>query len=86
VGVIGHEIGHVALRHGTNQASKAAVTQGIAQGGLAILGGVIGTNSLGGIIANLATGFGANSILLKYSRDAERQADLAGTYLLYDNP
>ncbi len=84
-GVIGHEIGHVALRHGTNQASKAALTQGIAQSGLAILGGVIGRDSLGGVIANLATSFGANSILLKYSRDAERQADLAGTHMLYDN-
>ena len=80
-GVVGHEIGHVALRHGTNQASKAS----LAQGGLALLGGLLGADSIAGIATNLAAGFGANSILLKYSRDAERQADLAGTYMLYDN-
>ena len=40
-GVIGHEIGHVALRHGTNQASKAQVYQAP----LAILGGVLGGDS-----------------------------------------
>lgn len=28
--------------------------------------------------------FGANSLLLKYSRDAERQADVAAVQMLYD--
>src|SRR5438132_7504275 len=42
-GVMAHEIGHVALRHGTNQASKAY----IAQAPLSILGGVLGSNSVG---------------------------------------
>jgi hypothetical protein len=32
----------------------------------------------------LGIGFAANSILLKYSRDAERQADLMGAQMLYD--
>lgn len=80
-GVIGHEIGHVVLRHGTNQASKAY----LAQVPLSILGGVIGSNSIGAVIAQLGIGFGVNSIILKYSRDAERQADLAGTQILYDS-
>jgi len=37
-GVMAHEISHVALRHGTNQASKAELTQG----GLGIVGGLFG--------------------------------------------
>jgi len=80
-GVMGHEIAHAALRHGTNQATKAY----IAQAPLAILGGVVGSNSVTGILAQIGAGFGANSLLLKYSRDAERQADLMGTQILYDS-
>ncbi len=77
--VIAHEIAHAALRHGTNQASKAY----IAQMPLAILGG-LGGQSVGSVLAQIGGGFAANSILLKYSRDAERQADLVGTQILYD--
>jgi Zn-dependent protease with chaperone function len=80
-GVIGHEIGHVALRHGTNQATKAYFTQGL----LGILGGVMGSSSVGAIATQLGAGFVASSVLLKYSRDAERQADIIGTQILYDN-
>src|SRR5437867_7833157 len=79
-GVMAHEIGHVVLRHGTNQVSKAY----LAQAPLSILGGVLGSNSVGSVLAQLGVGFAANSILLKYSRDAERQADLMGTQTLYD--
>lgn len=80
-GVIGHEISHVALRHGTNQASK----QYLAQAPLAILGGFLGKNSVGAILTQIGTGFALNSVLLKYSRDDERQADLMGTQILYDS-
>jgi predicted Zn-dependent protease len=80
-GVMGHEIGHVALRHGTNQATKAYAWQLP----LAAVGGVVGSNSLAGVLAQLGAGFAVNSVLLKYSRDAERQADLVGTQILYDN-
>jgi hypothetical protein len=76
-----HEIAHVVLRHGTNQVSKAY----LAQAPLSILGGVLGSNSVGAVLAQLGIGFAANSILLKYSRDAERQADLMGTQILYDS-
>jgi hypothetical protein len=75
-----HEIGHVVLRHGTNQVSKAY----LAQAPLSILGGVLGSNSIGSVLTQLGIGFAANSIFLKYSRDAERQADLMGTQILYD--
>jgi Zn-dependent protease with chaperone function len=80
-GVIAHEIGHVALRHGTNQASKAYV----AQAPLAIVGGVLGSNSVGGVLTQLGVSFATSSLLLKYSRDAESQADLMGTQILYDS-
>ncbi len=79
-GVLGHEIGHVALRHGTNNASKAM----LAQLPLAALGGIIGQGSIGGQLAQLGIGFGLNSVMLKYSRDAERQADIVGAQMLYD--
>ena len=79
-GVIGHEIGHVALRHGTNQASKSY----LAQAPLAILGTFMGNNSVPAILAQVGTSFAASSILLKYSRDDERQADLMGAQILYD--
>jgi hypothetical protein len=79
-GVIAHETAHVALRHGTNQASKASAVNLP----LAILGGLLGSESTVAAIAQLGAGFTANSILLKYSRDAESQADLMGTQMLYD--
>jgi Zn-dependent protease with chaperone function len=80
-GVMSHEIGHVALRHGTNQASK----QYLAQAPLAILGSVLGGNSAGAILAQIGTGFALNSVLLKYSRDDERQADLMAAQILFDS-
>ncbi len=80
-GVIGHEIGHAALRHGTNQMTKATAMQLP----LAVLGGVVGSNSIVGLLTQVGANFGTQSILLKYSRDAERQADLVGTQILYDN-
>ncbi len=80
-GVIGHEIGHSALRHGTNQMTKATALQLP----LAVLGGVVGNNSIVGLLTQVGANFGAESILLKYSRDAERQADIVGTQILFDN-
>ena len=80
-GVMAHETSHVALRHGTNQASKASA----AQLPLAILGGVLGNNSTGAALAQLGAGFTLNSIMLKYSRTDESQADIMGTQILYDS-
>ncbi len=80
-GVIGHEIGHVALRHGTNQMTKATAMQLP----LAVLGGVVGSDSIVGLLTQVGANFGAQSILLKYSRTAENQADIVGTQILYDN-
>ncbi|MCI0402649.1 MAG: M48 family metallopeptidase [Acidobacteria bacterium] len=83
-GVMAHEISHVALRHGTNQLTKAAY----AQGGLGILGGLLGSGSGGAStaeqIAGLGIQLGFSSVFLKFSRTAESQADIMGTQILYD--
>jgi hypothetical protein len=78
-GVMAHEISHVALRHGTNQASKANLIQlpAMLAGALAGRGG-----SMLGQLAQLGIGLGANSVLLKYSRNAERDADLLGARIM----
>jgi beta-barrel assembly-enhancing protease len=79
-GVMAHEISHVILRHSTEQASKAA----FAQLPLAVLGATIGRGAAGQI-AQLGVAFGAQSLFLKYSRDAEREADLLGSQIMYDS-
>ncbi len=79
-GVLAHEIGHVALRHGTNQASKGQLVSAP----LAILGGIFGGGGVAGLLTQVGVGFAANTVFLKYSRDAERQADLLGAQILYD--
>ena len=78
-GVLAHEMSHVALRHGTHQASKAYLSQA----GLGILGGLLGKN--GGntaTIVNAIGGLGLNAAFLKFGRDAEYQADLLGAEIM----
>jgi len=77
-GVLAHEIAHVALRHGTNQASKANLIQLPAM----IAGGLLGGGSMLGQLARLGIGLGANSVLLKFSRTAESQADQLGAEIM----
>jgi hypothetical protein len=79
-GVIAHEISHVALRHGTQQASKAY----LAQAGISILGGLLGGKVGQGTaqVINAVGGFGLNALFLKYSRDVETQADVRGSQIL----
>jgi beta-barrel assembly-enhancing protease len=76
-GVMAHEIAHVALRHGTNQVSKAY----LAQAGLGALGGILGKGQTSDIVGAVG-GFGLNSLFLKYSRNAEEQADIVATQML----
>ena len=79
-GVVAHEISHVALRHGTHQASKAY----LAQAGIGILGGILGGKVGQGTaqIINAVGGLGLNALFLKYSRDIETQADVRGSQIL----
>ncbi len=76
-GVLAHEISHAALRHGTNQASKANLLQLPAMIGAQMAGG-----GITGMLAQLGVGLGANSLLMKFSRNAERDADLLGTRIM----
>jgi beta-barrel assembly-enhancing protease len=78
VGVMAHEIAHVALRHGTNQVSRANLVQIPAM----LAGAMVGNGSLLGQLAQLGVGVGANGLLLKYSRDAERQSDILGARMM----
>ncbi|HEV8365999.1 MAG TPA: M48 family metallopeptidase [Gemmatimonadaceae bacterium] len=80
VGVLAHEMAHVALRHGTTQASKAY----LAQSGLGILGGLLGSRSSTAKIVNAVGGFGLNAAFLKFSRDYEYQADATGAQIMAD--
>lgn len=77
--VMAHELSHVALRHGTAQASKAQLAQGAA----GLFGGLFG-GSTGGALLTQGVALGAGGLLLRYSRTDETQADVMGTQVLYD--
>ena len=75
--VLGHEIGHVLARHGSQQAQRAQLGQfGVL--GAAVLGGIVTGN--GRVAEGIAQygGQGAQLLLMSYGRDAEREADQAG--------
>ena len=77
--VMAHELSHVALRHGTNQVTKAEWAQGI----FSIASGIFGDSTGGSLLTQLGA-FAAGGVLLRYSRTAESQADVMGTQVLYD--
>jgi hypothetical protein len=77
-GVMAHEISHIALRHPTNQVSKAYV----AKSGLRMIRKVTGAD-IGGILEQVG-GAGANLLFLKFGRTAETQADLEGARIMAD--
>jgi hypothetical protein len=81
-GVMGHEISHVVMRHSTRQASR----QMKAQLPLAILGGVLGATVGGalGSLTHMGMSITAGSVFMKYSRDAEIEADMVGAQIMYD--
>ena len=81
VGVMAHELSHVLLRHGTANVSKAQnpwlqIGQLAGQIGGAMVGG-----QLGSLIGQGAQ-FGLGTLLLRYSRDFEKQADLLGAQIM----
>ncbi len=78
-GVMAHEISHVALRHGTNQVSKAY----LAKAGIGLLGGIFGGGGTAtGSIMQAVGGLGLNALFLRFSRTAESQADIMGTQIM----
>ena len=81
VGVMAHELSHVLLRHGTANVSKAQnpwlqLGQMAGQIGGAMVGG-----GAGAMIAQGAE-MGLGAMLLRYSRDFEKQADLLGSQIM----
>lgn len=74
-GILAHEVAHVALRHGTNQASKAYV----AKTGLNLLDALTGGRRTG--VGQTARAY-ARTLFLRFNRDAEEQADLEGARLM----
>lgn len=78
--VLGHEVGHVIAHHGQERVSEQMATQG----GLAILGQVIGNpkDSRHGMLMG-ALGLGAQyGVLLPHGRRQESEADVVGLDLM----
>lgn len=68
-GVIAHEVGHVVGRHGAKQLTR--------QYGIAILAQIaLGEDP--GLVKSLVANVAATGAMMKYSRDAEREADKFG--------
>jgi beta-barrel assembly-enhancing protease len=78
-GVMAHEISHVALRHGTAQATKGEKFQIGAIAGQ-VLGAIVG-GAAGSVIAQ-GSQFGLGAYFMKFGREYERQADLLGAQIL----
>jgi Zn-dependent protease with chaperone function len=80
-GVMAHELSHVLLRHGTANETKAEnpwlqIGQMAGQVGGAVVGGAAGSAIAEG------SQFGLGTMLLKYSRAYEKQADLMGAQIM----
>src|SRR5262245_9032321 len=81
VGVMAHELSHVLLRHGTANASKAQ-NPWLQLGQLAgAVGGAVVGGAAGSAISQ-GSQFGLGTLLLRYSRDFEKQADLLGSQIM----
>lgn len=77
--VIAHEMAHVAERHGTEQVTKAYG----AQAGVSLLSQLLGGKDRRlGIAEQLAGSLGVNALFMKFSRDAETEADRVGTQMM----
>jgi beta-barrel assembly-enhancing protease len=78
-GVMAHELSHVALRHGTAQASKAGKYEaGSVLGQIA--GAIIG-GGWGQVVSGVSQ-FGFGTAFLRFSREYEKQADIEGAQIM----
>jgi len=77
-GVMAHEISHVYMQHSAKQAPKSMWTQ-IAAG----VAGVLLPESGLGNLARMGIQVGAGTVLAKYSRKDEAQADSVGAIIAY---
>ena len=76
-GVMAHEIAHVTARHAMENQAKGM----LAQIGLTV--GSIFLGGLGGMLINQGAQFGALLGFMKFSRDAESEADMLGVQYLW---
>jgi predicted Zn-dependent protease len=76
-GVMAHEISHVIARHAVENQTKANLMQYGTLAGIILLGGIPGM-----VLQNTA-GIGMMSAFMKFSRNAEAEADKLGTEYLY---
>ena len=76
-GIMAHEMSHVYMQH----SAKAAPKQTWA-GVLGALGGMLGGGTAG-TLARLGIQLGAGTLLMKYSRGDEAQADAVGAIIMY---
>ena len=80
-GVMAHELAHVLLRHGTANMSKAQ-NPWLQLGQMAgMIGGAMVGGAAGSAIAQ-GSQMGLGAVLLRYSRDYEKQADLLGAQIM----
>jgi predicted Zn-dependent protease len=80
-GVMAHELSHVLLRHGTANISKAQ-NPWLQLGQIAgVVGGAVVGGAAGSAIVQ-GSQFGLGTLLLRYSRDYEKQADLLGAQIM----
>ena len=79
--VMAHELAHVLLRHGTANATKAQ-NPWLQIGQLAgQIGGAVAGGAAGSAIAQ-GSQLGLGAMLLRYSRDFEKEADLLGAQMM----
>ena len=76
-GVMAHEMSHVYMQHSAKQAGKAQWTSL-----LGALGGLFGGGAAGNL-ARIGIQLGAGTLMMKYSRNDEAQADAVGAIIMY---
>ncbi len=79
-GVMAHEMSHVYMQHSAKQQEKGGLLEGLA----GIAGAVAGAaGGAWGDLAQAGIQFGAGTLILKYSRADEAQADAVGAIILW---
>ncbi len=80
-GVMAHEMSHVYMQHSAKQVGKERTTEAIA----GIVGSILNSTTNGDLsqLAQAGIQFGAQGLMLKYSRTDEAQADAVGAIILY---
>ncbi len=73
--IMGHEIAHALREHGRERMAKSTITSGVARVAGALGSAIFGVDPN---ITNTVTGMIGQGVVLKFSRDEEREADLVG--------